>query len=150
MPVTQKPVPHCDGVEQAPPWGTGVLVGVAVGVLVGVCVGVFVGVAVGVLVGVCVGVDVGVAVGVLVGVEVGVCVGVLVGVLVGVAVGLHTGNSEHGPGNTTVMLDPQRFWHPASMSCVKHATVLLIESTHWQHSKSAPLARSADVPTTAT
>jgi hypothetical protein len=70
-PVTQKPVPHCAGVAQAPPCGTGVLLGVAVGVLVGVRVGVFVGVAVGVLVGVCVGVNVGVAVGVLVGVEVG-------------------------------------------------------------------------------
>jgi hypothetical protein len=38
-PVTQKPVPHCEGVEQAPPWGTGVLVGVLVGVPVGVNVG---------------------------------------------------------------------------------------------------------------
>src|SRR5215472_11126115 len=40
----QKPVPHCDGVAQAPPWGTGVLVGVlvtfAVAVLVAVCVAV--------------------------------------------------------------------------------------------------------------
>jgi hypothetical protein len=74
-PVTQNPVPHCEGIEHAPPWGTGVLVGVAVGVLVGVCVGVFVGVAVGVLVGVCVGVLLGVFVGVLVGVFVGVNVG---------------------------------------------------------------------------
>jgi len=23
-PLAQKPVPHCDGVAQAPPWGTGV------------------------------------------------------------------------------------------------------------------------------
>src|SRR5262249_56838583 len=28
---TQKPVEHCDGVMHAPPWGTGVLVGVAGG-----------------------------------------------------------------------------------------------------------------------
>jgi hypothetical protein len=66
-PVTQKPVPHCEGVEHAPPWGTGVLVGVAVGVLVGVVVGVLLGVLVGVFVGVFVGVLVGVPVGVAVG-----------------------------------------------------------------------------------
>jgi len=65
-PLAQKPVPHCDAVAHAPPWGTGVLVVVAVGVLVGVLVGVFVGVAVGVFV----------FVGVLVGVVVGVFVGV--------------------------------------------------------------------------
>ena len=40
IPSTQKPVAHCAGVAQAPPCGTGVLVGVEVGVLVGVCVGV--------------------------------------------------------------------------------------------------------------
>jgi hypothetical protein len=85
-PVTQNPVPHCDGVEHAPPRGTGVLVGVAVGVLVGVCVGVFV--TVGVLVGVLLGVLVGVFVGVLV--LVGVNVGVLVGVSVGVFVATGT------------------------------------------------------------
>jgi hypothetical protein len=55
-PVTQKPVPHCDGVAQAPPWGTGVAVGVevTVGVLVGVAVIVTVAVtvAVAVMVGV--------------------------------------------------------------------------------------------------
>jgi hypothetical protein len=39
MPVTQKPVSHCEGVTQAPPCGTGVLVGVRVGVPVGVNVG---------------------------------------------------------------------------------------------------------------
>jgi hypothetical protein len=39
-PVTQNPVPHCEGVEHAPPWGTGVLVGVAVAVGVEVGVGV--------------------------------------------------------------------------------------------------------------
>jgi hypothetical protein len=88
--VTQKPVPHCAGVAQAPPWGTGVLVGVMVGVCVGVFDGVMVGVAVGVLLGVAVGVLVDVALGVSVGVAVGVLVGVLVGVavLVGVTVGV--------------------------------------------------------------
>src|SRR5215471_18158758 len=46
-PLAQKPVPHCDGVAQAPPWGTGVLVGVDVTVAVAVLVGVAVGVRVG-------------------------------------------------------------------------------------------------------
>jgi len=35
-PLAQKPVPHCDGVVQAPPCGTGLAVGVAVTVAVGV------------------------------------------------------------------------------------------------------------------
>jgi hypothetical protein len=67
-PLAQNPVPHCDGVAQAPPWGTGVAV--AVGVIVGVAVrvGVLVTVAVCVAVAVCV--------------TVAVCVGVLVTVAV--------------------------------------------------------------------
>jgi hypothetical protein len=103
-PLAQKPVPHCEGVEHAPPWGTGVLVGVevTVGVLVGVAVvvtvGVLVGVAVGVLVAVAVGVLVGVAVGVWVGVFVGVAVGVLVGVAVGVFVGVKGGTHDTSVG----------------------------------------------------
>ena len=62
-PLAQKPVTHCEGVAQAPPKGTPVLVGVAVGVgvrlLVAVTVGVSVGVPDAVTVGVTVGVDVG-------------------------------------------------------------------------------------------
>jgi hypothetical protein len=56
-PLAQKPVPHCDGVAQAPPWGTGEAV--AVGVMVGVAVTVEVFVTVAVAVGVEVGVNVG-------------------------------------------------------------------------------------------
>jgi hypothetical protein len=135
--VTQKPVEHCDGVEQVPPWGTGVLVGVAVGVLVGVCVGVFVGVSVGVLVGVCVGVNV--AVGVLVGVEVGVFVGVSVGVSVGegVGVGLHSGTSEQEPPVTTTMssfdIHEPGCAQVNSIGRSVHETVSPIGSTHRQH-----------------
>ena len=69
-PLAQKPVPHCDGVAQAPPCGTGVAVGVVVAV--GVWVGVFVTVAVLVAVAVFVTVAVTVAVAVTVGVVVGV------------------------------------------------------------------------------
>src|SRR5262249_57117722 len=53
--ATQNPVEHCDGVMHAPPWGTGVLVGVAVGGVVAVAV--FVAVAAG---GAVVGVGAGV------------------------------------------------------------------------------------------
>jgi hypothetical protein len=49
---TQKRVAHCDEVAQAPPWGTGVPVGVAVAVMLGLLVGVPVGVIVGVPLGV--------------------------------------------------------------------------------------------------
>ncbi len=93
---TQKPVLHCAEVEQAPPCGTGVLVGVAVDVTVGVLVGVSVRVAVAVelavpvvvavAVGVLLGVSVTVAVAVWVGVAVAVSVAVLVAVAVAVAV----------------------------------------------------------------
>jgi len=61
-PLAQKPVLHCEGAEQAPPWGTGVLVGVLVTVDVAVRVGVFVTVAVRVAVAVWVAVCVTVAV----------------------------------------------------------------------------------------
>ena len=61
-PLTQKPVPHCDGVAHAPPCGTGVAVGVLVTVDVAVRVGVFVTVAVRVAVAVWVAVCVTVAV----------------------------------------------------------------------------------------
>jgi hypothetical protein len=50
----KKPVAHCEDVAQAPPCGTGVLVGV--GVTVGVAVTVAVGVTVDVSVGVAVGI----------------------------------------------------------------------------------------------
>jgi hypothetical protein len=62
--LAQKPVPHWDGVAQAPPCGTGVAVGVCVTVAEGVLVGVFVTVAV--LVAVCVAVPVAVMVAVAV------------------------------------------------------------------------------------
>jgi hypothetical protein len=62
-PLAQKPVPHCDGVAQAPPCGTGEAVAVGVTVGVAVRVGVFVTVAVCVAVAVTVGVLVGVNVG---------------------------------------------------------------------------------------
>ena len=72
-PLAQKPVPHCDGVAQAPPCGTGLAVGVLVtvdvAVRVAVCVAVLVLVAVAVIVAVAV--TVGVSVGVSVGVNVG-------------------------------------------------------------------------------
>jgi hypothetical protein len=87
-PSTQKPVPHCDGVAQAPPCGTWVLVGVAVGVALGLLVGV--SVCVGELVGV------SVCVGELVGVSVGVSVGVPVGVSVGVAVAAGVRDAQLG------------------------------------------------------
>ena len=67
---TQKPVPHCDGVAQAPPCETGIPVDVTVGVTVGLPVVVLVGVMVGVVVGVVVWVNVGVLVGVKLGVAV--------------------------------------------------------------------------------
>ncbi len=79
-----RPAVHSAVSMHPPPWGTGVLVGVAVGVDVGVRVGVAVGVRVGVSVGVLVAVWV--AVGVWVGVAVGVWVGVALGVAVGVLV----------------------------------------------------------------
>ena len=61
-PLAQKPVPHCDGVAQEPPCGTGVAVGVLVIVGVAVRVAVLVTVAVCVAVAVWVGVLVTVAV----------------------------------------------------------------------------------------
>jgi hypothetical protein len=84
-PLAQKrPAAHCDGVAQAPPCGTGVLVGVDVTVAVCVAVDVAVTVAVAVTVGVMVGVAVCVAVCVAVTVAVAVLVCVMVGVEVGV------------------------------------------------------------------
>ena len=62
-PLAQKPVAHCEGVAQAPPWGMGVLVGVAVTVAVNVTVAVAVTVAVRVVVAVTVAVAVGVSAG---------------------------------------------------------------------------------------
>jgi hypothetical protein len=47
----QLPVPHCEASEHAPPWGTGLVVGVAVMVAVVVAVAVAVAVAVGLGVG---------------------------------------------------------------------------------------------------
>jgi hypothetical protein len=153
----ERPDAHCEVVAQAPPWGTGVLVGVlvtvAVAVWVAVCVAVAVrvtvevrvAVAVRVALAVIVAVAVCVAVLVLVAVAVIVAVAVTVGVLVGVLVGTHgqAGTLPHEPpvgAHAPVEHEPPVLKQMAhSLSVGRHRT--LPPRKQWQqHAPSPPRA----------